>query len=356
MSTQKKADVAIFIGRFQPYHVGHEYAIKRALELAHTVLVLIGDSGGPRTIKNPFTFEERASMIDASLVASIGLAANRVYYQPILDFPYTEHEWIAQVQRVVNDHVHEGESVILVGHNKDSSSYYLNIFPQYKFIDTGYGEMGNGILQAIDATEIRKMIFENRLQYATGVLTPPAMQYMMFTIADNKEIFDDLATEYKFITAYRKSWETAPFPPVFVTTDCVVVQSGHVLLVKRGQKPGKGLYALPGGFIDQAETIEDCAIRELIEETEIKLQPEVLRRCIQSVEVFCRAGGVSMEDRGRIITHAHIIKLDDNKPLPKVNGADDAEEAVWVPIGDLDNRKMFSDHGHIIHSCLNKLK
>lgn len=350
MSNQKKADLAVFIGRFQPYHVGHEYAIRRALEIANRVLILIGDTGGARTIKNPFTFTERVRMIIRSFDAG-----ENIEFEQIFDHPYTELEWITQVQTVVRQHHDDGESVVLVGHNKDSSSYYLNVFPQWKFIDTGYGVMGNGIAQAIDATEIRKMIFDNRLQYATGVVPGAAMETMVSIIRRNQQIFDDLATEYKFITAYRKSWETAPFPPVFVTTDCVVVQSGHVLLVKRGQNPGKGLYALPGGFIDQTESLEDCAIRELIEETQIKLQPEVLRRCIKAVKVFDRAGGVSMEDRGRIITHAHVIQLDDSKPLPKVVGGDDAEDAVWMPIGEINSRMWFSDHGHIFHSCLKEL-
>ena len=115
------------------------------------------------------------------------------------------------------------------------------------------------------------------------------------------------------------------------------------------------MYALPGGFIDQAEGIDDCAIRELLEETNIKLQPEVLKRCIQHVQVFDRRGGVSQEDRGRIITHVHLIKLDDQKELPKVRGGDDAAVARWVPLGEIDQRKMFSDHGHILEAMLRKL-
>ena len=348
----QKADLAIFIGRFQPFHIGHEYAIRRALELAHNVVVLIGDSGGPRTIKNPWTYEQRAHMINRALREVDG----NVYVNQIFDYPYTEHEWIAQVQEVVGERADElgAKSIIMVGHNKDTSSYYLKMFPQWNFIDTGYEE-ANGMLRKIDATEIRRMIFEDKMQYAVGVLSIAVLKYINEIKQRDQRLFNDLAQEYQFINAYRQSWSSAPFPPIFVTTDAIVIQSGHILLVKRGQNPGKGLWALPGGFVDQVEGIDDAAIRELIEETCIKLQPEVLKRCIRHVQVFDRRGGVSQEDRGRIITHAHLIKLDDQKELPKVKGADDAAEAMWVPLGDLDNRLMFSDHGHIIHSMLGKL-
>lgn len=347
--SQQKADLAIFIGRFQPFHVGHEFAIRRALELAHNVLVLVGDTGGPRTIKNPWTFLERKTMIEGTYP--------QVYIDQIFDYPYTEHEWIAQVQEIVASYASglDAEKIIMVGHEKDASSFYLKMFPQWKFIDTGFADLGNGIVGNIDATEIRRMIFENKMQYATGVLSPATINFLSKHHGSNKELYDELAQEYRFINAYRQSWASAPFPPVFVTTDTIVIQSGHILLVKRGQNPGKGLWAMPGGFLDQSEGIDDCAIRELVEETNIKLQPEVLRRCIKHVQVFDRRGGVSQEDRGRIITHVHLIKLDDLKDLPKVKGGDDAAEARWIPLGELNNREIFSDHGPIIHAMLGKL-
>jgi bifunctional NMN adenylyltransferase/nudix hydrolase len=79
------------------------------------------------------------------------------------------------------------------------------------------------------------------------------------------------------IEKYKESWKAAPFPPTFVTVDAVVVQSGHVLLVKRKAMPGAGLWALPGGFLNQEETLLDGAIRELKEETKIKVPVPVLK-------------------------------------------------------------------------------
>lgn len=352
--SHQKADLAVFIGRFQPFHLGHEYAIRRALELAETVLVIIGDTGGPRTIKNPWTWEERFGMICESFPRA---EMDRILVDQAFDSPHSDTEWIAQVQSIIGNVADNlrAKSIIIVGHDKDESSFYLKMFPQWKFIDTGYENIGNGIVRRIDATEIRKMIFEDKYQYAAGVLSEDIIGYLVQHRQNNKDIYNELMQEYDFIRAYRASWANAPFPPVFVTTDTIVVQSGHVLLVKRGQSPGKGLWAIPGGFIDQSEGIDECAIRELLEETSIKLQPEVLFRCIAHVQVFDRRGGVSQEDRGRIITHAHLIKLDDSKPLPKVKGGDDAAEAKWVPIGDIDYRSMFSDHGHILRAMLSKV-
>ncbi len=350
-----KADLAVFIGRFQPFHLGHLYAIRRGLEIAENVLVLVGDHGGPRTIKNPWTVMEREQMIRESLDRRVHI---NVITDFVIDHP-SDTEWAARVQEAVSYGAEmfdaNPKKIVLIGHEKDDSSFYLSMFPQWKFVDTGYEELEGGLLRKYDATAIRKLIFSDNLPYAAGLLHNATLKYLLDHIEKNPEVYADLKEEYEFIQRYRESWKSAPFPPVFVTTDCVVVQSGHILLVQRGENPGRGLWALPGGFIDQRETIEDCAIRELIEETSIKLQPDVLRRCIEHVQVFDRAGGVSDEDRGRIITHVHLIKLDDTKPLPKVKGGDDAAIARWVPIGEIDYRSVFSDHGRIIQAMLGKV-
>lgn len=360
---QQRVDLAVFIGRFQPFHNGHRFAIQRAMQMANHVLVLVGDTGGPRSTKDPWTFAERRQMIMRAMPSDTVSApdcAPRVIIRQLMDDP-NDQEWLANVQAEVAEAeitIGTVNSVVLVGHNKDQSSYYLKMFPQWDFKDTGYDLLYGGndsIEYRVDATEIRELYFKERLQYATGVLPREVLDHMMYLRSMNRSEFEELKMEYEAVQKYRKSWAAAPFPPVFVTTDAVVIQSGHILMVKRGERPGKGLWALPGGFIDQTETIEDCAIRELIEETEINLQPEVLRRCIKYVQVFDRAGGVSSMDRGRIFTHAHLIKLNDSKDLPKVRGADDAEEAKWIPIADLDGRQIFSDHYNIIRSILGKL-
>jgi len=342
-----KADVAVFIGRFQPFHVGHLFAIREGLRLADRVIVIVGDTGGPRGLKNPFTVGERYEMILQALDPE---ERKRVSYNSVIDHP-SDTEWAANVQRLVRFDSEYGDKVILIGHDKDETSFYLKMFPQWKFVDTGY-EDNDGLLLRYDATQIRKLIYTDHLHYARGILPEGVLSYLARLERSRPDLFAGWREEYAYLQDYRKPYANLPFAPIFVTADAVAIQSGHILLVKRGQNPGKGLWALPGGFLDQRESIEDCAVRELLEETSIKLQPEVLRRCIEHVFVEDRAGRVSEEDRGRIVTHVHIFKLDDNKPLPRVKAGDDAAEAMWVPIADIKFREIFSDHGKIIKRAL----
>jgi len=65
MST-KKFKLLFFIGRFQPFHIGHYEVLIQALSMADTVLVLIGSAGKPRSIKNPWTYDERENMVRSS--------------------------------------------------------------------------------------------------------------------------------------------------------------------------------------------------------------------------------------------------------------------------------------------------
>ena len=162
-----------------------------------------------------------------------------------------------------------------------------------------------------------------------------------------------LVREYDFIKQYKSAWEAAPYAPTFVTVDAVVVQSGHVLLVRRRAEPGRGLYAIPGGFLDPGERIDDAVFRELREETKIKVPEPVLRGSVRAKEVF---DAPNRSLRGRTITHAYLIELQPGA-LPKVKGSDDAEKAKWVPISVFERmeNQMFEDHYHIINTLIGKL-
>ena len=64
MSENYKYDYVVFIGRFEPFHIGHQEVVQRALEIAERVIILVGSSNQPRTIKNPWTFGNRKEMIE----------------------------------------------------------------------------------------------------------------------------------------------------------------------------------------------------------------------------------------------------------------------------------------------------
>ena len=155
-----------------------------------------------------------------------------------------------------------------------------------------------------------------------------------------------MCKEWDYINSYKASWASAPFPPMFVTTDAVVVQSGHVLVVERKHNPGKGLFAVPGGFVKENQKIEDSMLRELKEETRIRVDNQILRSEIVASKVFDHP---LRSLRGRTISHGYYIKLKDG-PLPEVRADDDASRAFWMPLMDVARYedRFFEDHAHII--------
>lgn len=241
----------------------------------------------------------------------------------------------------------------MIGHNKDDTTYYLSLFPQYSYI-----EVEEAI--QIDATVIRKTIFEDKIdtsqgflkdwKYFVGPYLPKASLKFLCTFKANLK-YDYLKKEYDYVQQYKDMWASAPFPVTFVTVDSVVVQSGHILLVERGGFPGKGLLALPGGFLDQNEKMIDAAIRELREETCLKVPAPALRGSCKSSQVFDHP---LRSSRGRTITQAFYFELK-NLPegLPKVKGSGDARHAAWYPLSELDPCNMFEDHYSIIQHFTN---
>lgn len=327
-----KSDYCVFIGRFQPFHNGHLKVCENALKEAEKLIVVVGSYRSPTTVKNPWSFEERKEMILASL------DKERVIVLPARDYLYSDLTWLTGIQNTVASVV-KGGSVKLTGHFKDDSSYYLKLFPQWEFQpEPNYG--------GINGTDIRESIYDSDYE-AVVPLVPQQVELFLNEWYYNSSASGELIQEYNFLNGYKKLWEDAPFPPVFVTTDAVLVQAGHVLLIKRGRNPGKGCYALPGGFLGPKENILDSCLRELKEETCIVFPKEEIKKALKGVHVFDHP---NRDPRGRTITHAHFFHLTTLGPLPAVEGGDDANEAVWVPLNDLTSLedKFFSDHLHII--------
>lgn len=332
-------DTLVTIGRYQPFHLGHKAIIDEALKRAKEVIVVVGSSFAARNIRNPFTFEERRDMIKAVFPQI------NVKVVPVADYPYDDSKWVAAVQNVVYGAIASNgwedfpPKIGLIGHEKDGSSYYLKIFPTW-------GSVSVANVDGINATDIRVSLFQGSFRYAFDVMPKEAYLHLEYLWLKHSDI-PTLKQEYQMIRKYKESWASAPFPPTFVTVDAVVVQSGHVLLVKRGAMPGKGLWALPGGFLNQDETMLDGAIRELKEETKIKVPVPVLKGSIKGSQVFDLP---NRSQRGRTITQAFFIDLGFDTKLPKVTGADDAEKAFWVPLNDVVSQRhmFFEDHFAII--------
>jgi len=349
----KRYKVAVLIGRFEPYHNGHQANVLQASGIADKVQILVGSSFQPRTPKNPFNFAERRQMIYDS-IGDLNLYRLDVSILPIPDFKYSNNSWIANVQATVakeNPGVLDSEICIL-GYDKDESSWYNHAFPEWAFISLkGFVDFGS---VPIDATKIRELYFEGHLDYITGAV--PRGVFDFLRVWSTRPEYAQMVEEYKFYKDYHKSWESAPFVPVFQTTDAVVIQGGHILLIQRGYSPGKGLWALPGGFINPKERLEDCVIRELVEETKIKVPEIILRKGITYHEVFDHP---DRDLRGRTITMAYLIELDGGDgSLPRVKGSDDAKKAKWFKLSEVEEmgELLYGDHKHIIKTLIARAK
>ncbi|MBN3856273.1 MULTISPECIES: bifunctional nicotinamide-nucleotide adenylyltransferase/Nudix hydroxylase [unclassified Paraburkholderia] len=345
MSTNtSRFDALIFIGRFQPPHRGHLDVLRRALGLATRVCVLIGSTDRPRTIKDPFSFDERRQMILAMLDED---ERERVLIAPVQDSMYNDGDWLRWIQDAVAAQLGDttGRRIGLIGHEKDSSSYYLRMFPQWDFVETDATE-------DISATEIREQLFAERSNSFVSWAVPAPVHNWLEGFRTRPE-FAQLKSEAEFIAGYQKAWAAAPYPVTFVTVDALVVHSGHILLVRRRSEPGRGLWALPGGFVNQDERLETACIRELREETGLKLPEPVLRGSIKDRQVFDHP---QRSLRGRTITHAFLFHFPVGD-LPRVKGGDDADKARWVPLNTFARMRdvMFEDHFDIAHLFLGKL-
>jgi bifunctional NMN adenylyltransferase/nudix hydrolase len=333
--SNKKYHTLVLIGRFQPFHSAHLEIVKRATALCEQLIIITGSANQPRTYKNPFTSAERAEMIKN---ATRGLSI-QIYVEENIDTIYNDQAWAIRVQGIVSKYRALGGPIGIIGHKKDDSSFYLDMFPQWGYEDVE-------LVEFLSAVDIRDLYFkrEVNMKFIRGVVPETVFDFLeQFRTTPE---YEQIIREREFVANYKKQYASLPYPPIFSTADSVVICSGHVLMIKRRAEPGRGLWALPGGYVNANtdKTVLDAAIRELREETQIRVPAPVLRGSIVRGKVF---DAIDRSPRGRIITHAFHIQLPDGE-LPRVKGSDDAEKARWVPIAEVRSEDCFEDHFEII--------
>jgi len=336
-------DTAVVIGRFQPFHNGHLALLTEALALATQVVVVLGSAHQARSPRHPFTWAERAEMLRLALPEA---DRERVQFLPLRDL-YDEGRWVQAVREGVQALGGTG-SVLLVGHFKDATSDYLRRFSPWQLHSLPRQH-------AVDATDLRAALFEAEPEALPAVLAswvdqaPPSTRAFVAAWA-HLPYLPHLRREWTMLRAYRQAWASAPYAPTFVTVDVVLQCAGHVLLIQRAQDPGQGLWALPGGFLEPRDLLLQSAVRELEEETGLRLLPDALAQALRGVAVFDHP---DRSQRGRTISHTHHFDLGE-RDLPEVQGGDDAALARWVPIAALAGmeERFFDDHFHMLDRFL----
>lgn len=386
-------DAVIFLHRGQPLHKAHKKIYDRALALGRIVIPVFGSHRKAVNTYNPWTTEERISMTKACFDAD---DLSRLRFTAVCDHPYKNPVWLAEVHTKVREILDKefpeqiGWSdydsgtpktlkIGIIGYKKDDTSAYLDWFPQWEFIDTA--EFSKGVsatdirnsyfMEMLDTTKedpkflnskTFKKAFERSQNYNWRENVPqPVAAYLEDFRSRHPDRCESLVSEYLSNLKKKFDKENYRYPIIENTADAVVIKNGHVLLVRRGIDPGKGQWALPGGYIKEFEEKFDAALRELIEETSLNLFRQAqmsksdqyretrkeLAKCYVDDHEF---GHPMRSTRGRVITRAFYFELPDGGDFPYIRGTDDAAEAKWFPVADLYymREQTFEDHLDII--------
>lgn len=125
---------------------------------------------------------------------------------------------------------------------------------------------------------------------------------------------------------------------IYLTADAIIVKDKKILLVKRKNNPFKGMWALPGGFVNYGERVEDAVKREAKEETNLDVEDTKL------IGVY---SAPDRDPRGHTVTIAYSCETSNSQ----AKAADDAEEVKWWDLGELP--EIAFDHALIVQDYKN---
>jgi|GEM_PF-1295149 len=308
---------SVVIGRFQPFHSGHMSVVEKALADCDYLHLIVCSPNQMRTARDPFTFRERLQIIDSAIPEQY---KNRVLVHHMYDVGNTEL-WSRNIMKLIGP----GDNSLYV-HVKNLDEYsYINSFQPY------WNVVLAEKINSVNSTVIRECYYKNlnvdRKNSSILDLAWVSNRHHDIVLDNfkNPEI-KNVVDMYNSSSYYITSHGIRPH----ITCDNVIIQNNKILLIKRKKNPYIGGFALPGGFFELGETPLEGAIRELYEETHIKLH-EVTHGLSLGQHVVV-SGDQDRDPRAIIISIAYGHILDDNYDI-EIKAKDDAAWVGWI---DLD--------------------
>jgi len=343
-----KPKLGVFIGRFAPYHLGHEFIVNLMREECDAQLIIVGSKDQARNLRTPFTVAERTLM----LPTDVEVATVRDY-----PYPFKNPKWIAAIKTIVANAAKQFKNVdtevVIYGAEKDRlTSAYLHFFPEWTLRtikDT------DGLPQ-LSGTIIREIMFgstymgTNLTDAACTLLIQaflPKQSYDIVKILPSTA-YDDLKEGYHNSIINRKMYGAGPF----IATDILLRHQNTVCLIQRKTPPGAGNWAMPGGYLENDLTLADNALKELKEETAVELENPAEYLVEQRAYDF-----VYRSNPTRIVCHAFYFDVS-RIARPLICPGDDAANAQWTELKYLANMQpyMHDDHFHIIEDLTDGFK
>lgn len=337
-SASQKAPVGAVVGRFQLFHNGHERLIREASKRCDTLLILVGSSQEYRTVKNPLSITERIRCINKCL--ALHTIANAIII-PVPDIIYDDPAWVANIAEIVESYGFEPKDIPLYCFDRKGDHDERSCMRPYFKVEC----MGSNPC-VTSSTEVKRRFFTDP---SVGSIDQMSPRYSV----DYIRSLDLSEVQYEFNAAkdYEEKWQAAelaaPFPlPAFDCVDIIVRRNNQLLTVIRGEYPGKGKRAMPGGFVDKGESFKDAAIRELKEETGIKCDS----KRVKLAGVF--SAGERGGDRN---TFVFMVDYDHCSGIltPQIG---EVQKLEWVDLPKLGESGWFSDHAHIINRVIEEKK
>lgn len=182
----------LFIGRFQPLHLGHQRLIAQALEKSEQLIILLGSADEARTLRNPWTVEERKTLIYAHFNQR---ECEKIKIGAVADNS-SDAIWVDNVIKAVREFKNSDDYITLFGHDKDDTTYYLKLFPQWA-VDSveSVGEY--------NATAIREVYF-TKCANSDADATKPNFIHAPFSHPYISAITANFLTEFRQTPSYAE--------------------------------------------------------------------------------------------------------------------------------------------------------
>lgn len=324
----KQYVAGVFTLRGQILHNGHLSCLDKLFELADFGMIFIGSTNSPITANNSFNYAQRKAVIEEIIETRFPNRTYKIF--PLNDYIYDNYRWKDQITDQTS--IFRSEDVCMIGGSK--GEWYFNLFSEFDKFVPDFND------PSLHATTLRKEYFIDGIINLTKM--PKITADYLAHIYDTEQ-YHYVRNEMLRIKELNDTYGKGPF----TTVDNVCIWRNKILLVQRKNHPGKGLWAIAGGYLDATdESVMHGAYRELIEETQANITFEQYNSFVKDVKYF---NNPSRSVVAHINTHAHYVVIPDEIEMV-VEGADDAAVAEWKDMEFVENNPtlFYDDHRSII--------